>query len=368
MAEVRSKLVIIGNGFDLAHGFKTSYNDFLYWYLSNFIKNYLKQRIDADNLITITPNNNIYLLNLNGDNDDKKVRLSNLEECHIFFNKYVTTKYTSRFLQRLINSNKQYSWIDIENEYYQSVISMYNLLTDVNNLNNRDYYKSLLTNLNNEFEFLRDKLEEYLIEIQQNVIKDHLPNANGKINKIFQHIFSKISDSNKYVGKTPAKVVLLNFNYTNTIEKYIGSYSSKNELIYIHGKLSDKVNPIIFGFGDETDEYYEKIENLKINDFLNNFKSFWYFKTDNYQRLLKLIDEQPYDIEILGHSCGLSDRVLLSTIFQHDNCKSIKIHYHAKSETENDFFSKTQEISRHFRDKAKMRRLIVNFRDCDSIN
>ena len=83
---------------------------------------------------------------------------------------------------------------------------------------------------------------------------------------------------------------------------------------------------------------------------------------------MKLIDEQPYDIEILGHSCGLSDRVLLSTIFQHDNCKSIKIHYYAKSDTENDFFSKTQEISRHFRDKAKMRKLIVNFRECDSIN
>lgn len=38
-----NRLVLIGNGFDLAHGLKTSYKDFIYWYwkqrvlsLSNF--------------------------------------------------------------------------------------------------------------------------------------------------------------------------------------------------------------------------------------------------------------------------------------------------------------------------------------------
>ena len=140
-----------------------------------------------------------------------------------------------------------------------------------------------------------------------------------------------------------------------------------HEIIYIHGQLNDPDNPIIFGFGDEVDSYYEKIENLKINEFLNNFKSFWYFKTDNYQKLLKFIDIEAFDIEILGHSCGLSDRVLLSTVFQHKNCQTIKIHYHQR-ETGNDFFSKTQEISRHFRDKAKMREVIVDFSKCQSIN
>ena len=28
-----NKLVLIGNGFDLTHGLKTSYNDFLDWYM-----------------------------------------------------------------------------------------------------------------------------------------------------------------------------------------------------------------------------------------------------------------------------------------------------------------------------------------------
>jgi len=28
-----NKLIMLGNGFDLAHGLKTSYNDFILWYI-----------------------------------------------------------------------------------------------------------------------------------------------------------------------------------------------------------------------------------------------------------------------------------------------------------------------------------------------
>ena len=68
----------------------------------------------------------------------------------------------------------------------------------------------------------------------------------------------------------------------------------------------------------------------------------------------------------MGHSCGISDRLLLNTIFQHDNCKSIKIFYHKIDEFKNDFVEKTMEISRSFtlEGKAKMRKRIVPFNNC----
>jgi hypothetical protein len=34
-----NRLIILGNGFDLAHGLETSYRDFIYDYCLNFIKN-----------------------------------------------------------------------------------------------------------------------------------------------------------------------------------------------------------------------------------------------------------------------------------------------------------------------------------------
>ena len=152
------------------------------------------------------------------------------------------------------------------------------------------------------------------------------------------------------------------FNFTNTIEYYLDSLGlGRESLIYIHGQINNPSNPIIFGYGDEMGSYYSKIEDLNENEYLRHMKSFGYFKTSNYQDLLRFIDLSDFNVNIMGHSCGLSDRVLLHTIFCHANCKKIQIYYHQKDSKNTDFETKTMEISRHFKpeDKAKMREKIV---------
>ena len=353
-----NKLVIIGNGFDLAHGFKTSYNDFMLWYLNNCISIFISTENYKDALLHLpTP------LPEQWEFSDKNQKISNISSFKILFERVRYTPIMSDFLERLINNHERHNWVDIENDYYQALIKIYD-----EGLRKFDpEYHSKIKKLNNEFECLRDKLEEYLTLLQKELIDINQPDPRGKINNLFQNDFYCDFGFPISVTGTKQKIVFLNFNYTNTVEKYLAGDRTSQEIIYIHGQLNNPANPIIFGFGDEVDSYYEKIENLKINEFLDNFKSFWYFKTDNYQNLLKFIDSEAFDIEILGHSCGLSDRVLLSTVFQHKNCQTIKIHYHLR-DTGNDFFSKTQEISRHFRDKAKMRKVIVDFSKCQSIN
>ncbi len=69
----------------------------------------------------------------------------------------------------------------------------------------------------------------------------------------------------------------------------------------------------------------------------------------------------------MGHSCGLSDRVLLSTIFEHDNCKKIRICFYGDPQGQNDYTSKTYQISRHFNNKALMRERIIPFNPYDRI-
>jgi hypothetical protein len=73
---------------------------------------------------------------------------------------------------------------------------------------------------------------------------------------------------------------------------------------------------------------------------------------------LDSLSELPFEVFIVGHSCGLSDRTLLKTIFEHDNCIGIKI-YHRGNEY--DHFQKNIAISRHFTDKAKLRDKILPF-------
>lgn len=63
----------------------------------------------------------------------------------------------------------------------------------------------------------------------------------------------------------------------------------------------------------------------------------------------------------MGHSCGLSDRTMFKEIFEHQNCKSIRLfHYNG------DFHDKTINVSKHFSNKGHMRKLIVDRKASDA--
>ena len=50
---------------------------------------------------------------------------------------------------------------------------------------------------------------------------------------------------------------------------------------------------------------------------------------------------------------------MLNEIFEHNNCKSIKVFYYRREDGTDDFTEKTYEISRHFKDKGLMRKKLV---------
>jgi len=136
------------------------------------------------------------------------------------------------------------------------------------------------------------------------------------------------------------------------------------DYIHIHGTLNDEHNPMIFGYGDEIDEAYTEMEKSNINEYLKNIKSFGYFLTKNYARLVNYIESDPYVVYIWGHSCGLSDHTLLNMVFEHDNCAGIKIFYHEREDGSDNFQDITQNIARHFRNKIKMRNRVFNKTYC----
>lgn len=87
-------------------------------------------------------------------------------------------------------------------------------------------------------------------------------------------------------------------------------------------------------------------------------KSFKYPQTNNYHKILGFIEDLDFEVFILGHSCGLSDRTLLKTLFEHSKCRAIQVlHYNGKEE----FFNKSIEISRHFENKVMMRERLLPF-------
>ena len=96
-------------------------------------------------------------------------------------------------------------------------------------------------------------------------------------------------------------------------------------------------------------------------------KSIKYAETRNYQNLLAFLEADDYQVFIMGHSCGISDRTLLNTIFEHKHCKEIKRFYNKREDCTDNFTDLSINISRNFNDKSLFRERIVTKTDCEPL-
>lgn len=413
-----NRLVLIGNGFDLAHGLKTSYADFINWYWDERMHNIilLHEAISEDVLCSmrILPASgcdNWFLLSYNNsffkDIFKKEWKMSGKEFIEELKSKpyYFEVKFSS-FFERICKSIETKNWVDIENEYYDLLVQYAK----------EESPKTKIDELNKQLFVLQEKLIEYLSGVNSsevsinNEIKrriyapfserdiaiegrhawdEHIKYGlnldenewrhklwqYGKDNascmsyvKAFKQKFEKgeeIFECDKTEFLLPNHIMLLNFNYTKTAELYV-SPESGFTINYIHGNLN-KPESVIFGYGDELDENYKNLENLRECDGLRNIKSIKYLEADNYRKVLAFIESEPYQILIMGHSCGNSDRTLLNTLFEHKNCVSIKPYFYKINQQETNYLELAQNISRNFTDMKLMRDRVVNKVYCEPL-
>ncbi len=375
-----NRMIILGNGFDLSHKLKTKYSD--------FIENYYSQIKDSswkdDFFEFVIPG---YLFeNISSLKEIMDYMSSRLGQFSIMFpekNLNINRKpaillhnYFFYEISRKIESN----WVDIEIEYFNSLIKILDQPS-------RDNIYEDIKKLNNEIDSIAVKFEKYLT---QNVNPEINSKFNDKTAKLFEDNLKQdsgsIEDFLKEFPESYAKTIrkdlmkiwedknnwskfdetlILNFNYTNTAEKLYSTKLKNYKIINIHGTLNDFKNPINLGFGDEMHKRYSDIEEKNENEYLRLMKSFAYTNTDNYRELFNFIEDKVFQVHIMGHSCGISDRTLLNAIFENKNCKSIKVFYHnydtKKENSQNDNYSEiVRNISRHFNQKTLMRNKIVN--------
>jgi len=401
-----NRLVIIGNGFDLAHGLPTSYGHFI----DDFWASINNSKVE-NSFISFKESLDIEFKNVKCLNDlgnylkqfDDKIKFSEGEIYTEFGNNIKAGKYSrEHFLNykniffKIINQKKSISnWVDVENEYYRLLKEITNkdLLIDNPSLDDKEELtnrkKADVEILNREFEEVRNLFEKYLCEKviksyeidfsmlknkdwiefydylkpisvfnnEQNILKEFLiKEDNSDIKNLF------LREKREEVVN---KIYFLNFNYTPILNAYCKKLNEDDriecDINFIHGELeNNNENKINFGFGDEMDDDYKAIENINDNEYLKFFKSFQYLQNSNYSNLLSYIDSDKFQVVIMGHSCGLSDRTLLNTIFEHNNCRSIKVFYHKKENGLDNYTEIIQNISRHFNKKKLMREKIVN--------
>jgi hypothetical protein len=436
-----NRIILIGNGFDLAHGLKSSYKDFIDDYWNGFIEYCFHQdRLNFSGVyeydcITLNMRSSRYTMSDLFIEESKKRIFNSPDKQFVSFNEFkkkidelkknlipspeIQFNVNNQFLLHLLKEfNKETGWVDIENEYYKFLINALN-----KEINTGYYYKSIDA-LNDDYNSVKEKLSEYLNNVintteilkseqiqrmiyssillrdftdvgKESIARDEyrkviryreglddgrneylskktrdlLPNyENYGEEELKDCILSDLKSdelANKYFDLKPSEILFLNFNYTDTEKHYSLNGDFKIEAIHIHGEIDNAQNPIIFGYGDELEENYRKLENLQDNAYLENIKSVKYLETDNYKQMLNFINSDKYQIVILGHSCGNSDRTLLNTLFEHENCVSIKPYYYQykdkkSGETKDNYSDIVRNISRNFTDKKSMRDKVVN--------
>lgn len=145
----RNKLVLIGNGFDLAHGLKTSYKNFLDWYMCDSFQRFCDNKGHKDALIEVKNKYSGMLLEF-------KQKPTTFEDVLSFIsiNDYQSITYHSKFFQSILDLFKNSNWVDIEIYYFKMLKAYFinpNLIKK----------EEVVEKLNSEFDFLITKLADY---------------------------------------------------------------------------------------------------------------------------------------------------------------------------------------------------------------
>lgn len=361
-------MLIIGNGFDLAHGLPTQYKDFLKFVnvvnaifnkesYEEIVTKETEKITDEDELkkeIEKTKDFFDFINSLNNQENFKYIEeLHNLSIDNLWINYF--TKYLS---DNKLSLNK--SWIDFETEISNFVKRLESLSKAkqvyliehydkaINNdeprfeapASNVVYLKNLVPNIIEEeyavfntelsclvsidyFENLKEKLIADLknlirsLEIYLSLYIDNL-DTDLRIPEIF-----KMKDKIDYV---------LSFNYTNTFERlYAKPYSHKVFYDYIHGKanLKNTVDGCQLVLG--IDEYLDEEERNKNIDFIQYKKYFqrvykktglihvgWLNSLNNCYKNAINENYKKINIYIVGHSLDVTDKDILKNIIMFD--------------------------------------------------
>lgn len=371
-----NRLIIIGNGFDLAHSLKTSYEDFLVWYINQLVKMTIELEMSFDNeLFEISLNKKFAKQDLNFE---RSATIHNLfSDGFIFWDNIVNIEFNkatshteqnrrpiririkSQFFAHLISNSK--NWTDIEKAYFQSVLAI-----KIGN----NYPNTKIKKLNAEFEIIKKALNDYIKNIDKIFTEQSkylnywdLPKGN-----FFETLLKNESFKRQYFADSPIikdNALIVNFNYTNIIHSYLNKNGFRDfldnaQIINIHGNCQS--DNIIFGYGDESHPSYQELEDQDDIELLRNMKSFYYGFSKAYSNLMEFIDKEDFVVDIIGHSLGLSDRLLFREIFERENCKKIKLFHRGNKDS---YFNKRIALSRHFNDNTNMRNKVMEYSELD---
>lgn len=320
-------ILVIGNGFDLAHGLPTHYDDFL---------NYVEEFYKFYNHGECIDKYNTYFTNF--AKCDEYLEIKELMDNNLWL-------YHFNDLKRNKKLNGKQTWIDFEKEISNVVQDLDRLMKSCSSELNTIDSAALKIKYSSDLDFLLKKNHnldlnknfryqiKFLVPLKENLEKDL-----NRFIRCMDIYFS--SYLNTEIGNTQSLQFIkalrvdkvLSFNYTNTYEQLY----YKKDIDYIHGKANFTHNLETCNLVLGIDEYLNDYEKNKDVEFIQ-FKKF-------YQRILKgtgceykdwlneykntynpIFDE--FNLYFIGHSLDVTDKDILQELILFENAKST-IYYH----------------------------------------
>lgn len=284
------KLIIVGNGFDLARGLKTSYNSFFAWLdIHNDVSiiNDTLQKFNADNFDAILQKDNIIvdnfwytymkLLELDDPewNNVESVMLNALNPISTNFENMIMKKQPFQNIESYMKE-----WTPSEKKFSLLVSNLY--------LQNKQF---------DIYDYLFKELREF-----ENSFKKYLDSDTFR--KSNQH-FIKMEQPTWLGGTRTENISVLNFNYT-----YFLNDIPETQIRNIHGvDTSDPTSQFIFGIDSTkispSQEIYKftKASRIMMNSYDTEYNS--------------ILSHTITNISFIGHSLAMADYSYFQSIFDY---------------------------------------------------
>lgn len=211
-------LYIIGNGFDMTHGYETSYDNFRKYLISRF-------QISEENYALVPES---YTLPDGGEEYDEKEMAG--------------------FIARILDECGDENWGNLEDYLGSSVID--SLISELDLLDKDDDSEKDLRHgfynnedrsehMKNVFPRVKDYFCDWIMDYYRGLPYDKDGKLSDGSSRWKQGIATILKEGDGF----------LTFNYTMTLERLYGI--DENNICHIHGKVGDKNEDIFFGHGED---------------------------------------------------------------------------------------------------------------------
>lgn len=311
-------ILILGNGFDLAHDLNTSYQNFIDFCEST------KEMKDLDHLHQLLIEKEF----------EKSVLLqakrflgSKSKEAKEFIDLCKDNYWLDYVLQHKDQIGKR--WCDFEYIIFEQINFLAFIMKHIEIVNNPytyqniNHFDNILELIEKTYEIKEDNVWKNIEKLREYLLK-HLNNLTWMLEIYLTKFLNRKTKKISLFEQLKVSCVL-SFNYTDTYYKLYGKNNLNISYHYIHGKaVNNRIkndNNMVFGIGDSIDNTSDT-NKYEFLDFQKYYQRIIKKTGVLYKEWLNNVDNEKINIIIYGHSLDIVDGDVIKDLV---NCPNAKI-------------------------------------------